>query len=187
MPIFSIQLSAPRFVEDPPHDAETLKEVFEDLFLHETEDAYLNWNGVRIALNYKYDVSAIIPEIVSMVDMLLEQSHGASVIEWPSSSFRATWRLSWSKGQLTISADWIQITGGIESALRSVARLEVPVDAFVAEWSELVRFLAGRLDRLVLSPQLEGLAEFNKVARAISETRRGVLYRQLVPHDAPSA
>ena len=128
------------------------------MFLHDSEDAYLNWNGVRIALNYKYDVSVIISDIVAMMDMLLEQPDGEGVIEWPSSSFRATWRMSWSKGQLSISADWETITGAIESKLRSVARLEAPLDDFIAEWAELVRFLGNRLDELELPAELEGLA-----------------------------
>lgn len=176
MTMFSIQLSSPRCNDEPPLDADTLTELIEDMFLHETEDAYVNWNGVRIALNYKYDVSTIIPEIVTMLDALLEQDRGTSVIEWPSSSFRGTWYLSWSGGQLTVKSDWMQVAGRVESALRTVGRLEVSVDAFVAEWSELVRFLSTLFERLTLSPELDGLAEFQKVARATMKKRRGLLY-----------
>jgi hypothetical protein len=176
---FGIQVSAPRCVDDSQlgAEAESLKEVIEDLFEHDTEDAYLNWNGSRIALNYKYDISVIIPEILSMVDTLLECRHGTNVVQWPSNTFRATWHLSWSNGQLTILADWIQLTGRVESSLQSVSKLEVQVDDFVAEWSELLRFLASRFDRLVLSPQLEGLSDFRKIVGAVAKKRRGLLYR----------
>lgn len=187
MAIFSIQASTPRCPDQLPRDADTLTEVIEDLFLHETEDAYLNWNGVRIALNYKYDLSTIFPEVVMMLGALLEQDFGTRAIEWPSSTFRGTWNLSWSEGHLTIVADWISVTGGIEAAARAASRLEIAVDAFLAEWAELVRLLSNQLDRLALSPELEGLPEFEKVARAAAKMRRGLLYRQSLPPDAQSA
>lgn len=166
-------------IHEPPRDAESLEELIEDSFPHETEDAYLNWNGVRIALNYKYEVSTMVDDIVSMLAVLLEHPRGTSVIEWPSNCFRATWHLSWSEGKLTISANWITVTGRVETALQSAGALEIPVDAFIAEWSELVRFLASRLDLLAPSSGLEGLAEFQQIARATAKTRRGLLYRDL--------
>lgn len=181
MAIFSIQLSAPRTLNASVRDADSLADVLQEIFAHECEDAYLNWNGVRIALNYKYDVSVIIGDVVLMLDSLTERPCGECVIEWPSSSFRASWHVRWSDGRLAISADWIRVTGGIEAALRSVPRLEISIDEFIAEWAELVRLLALRLACLELPGQLDGYAGFSKVARAMSGVSRGLLYRETVP------
>lgn len=133
MTIFSMQVSAPRTLNASVRDADSLADVLQEIFAHECEDAYPNWNGVRIALNYKYDVSEIIGDVVLMLDSLTERPYGECVIEWPSSSFRASWHVRWSDGRLAISADWIRVTGGIEAALRSVPRLEISIDEFIAE------------------------------------------------------
>ena len=126
-------------------DVQSLEEIIEDLFPLETEDAYINWNGIRIALNYKYDVSTILQDALSMLEDLLSHNTGDRLVSWPSISFRATWHLRWSQGQLLVEASWEQVCGNLMPILAEIGPVQIQVDAFVAEWMELVNLLAERL------------------------------------------
>jgi hypothetical protein len=178
---FTIQVSRPSLaIHSDISDAESLGDVIEAIFSHETEDAYLNWNGVRVPINYKYDLSVILEDAVPMLLDLVERLEGSHTVTLSSSTLSATWHLTWMNGVLSMSSDWSCVSGRIEDALLRVSNLELPVAAFLSEWSGLIRYLSTLLEPLGLRDELAGWLEFQRVAAAAALASPGALYR----HDA---
>ncbi len=178
--MFSIQIGNPRVLRGTSIcEAENLCEAIEDTFPHETEDAYLNWNGVRVAINYKYDFSVMASDVVAMLDAILSKPQGEHVASWASSSFRGTWRVRWSEHELVIHPIWEAVTGNIESILASAGDVEIPTMDFVAEWLELLELVARHLETLGVRPDVAGWPELRRLLEAASVAGRGSLYREV--------
>lgn len=142
--IFFIQASNPNVVSNVEATETDLREAIEDIFELETEDAILNWNGVSIALSYKYDFSVIIDDLVEMLETIQSSSNGNHMVSWSSNTFLATWNLTWDKHLITCTATWNSISGNIEDVLTKTGNISLPVEEFLAEWKKpLERVIAG--------------------------------------------
>lgn len=169
--MFYVQASQPRCV-DAQDSESTLTAAIERAYPLETEDAYLNWHGVRIALSYKYDISVIVEDVIEMLESLNAPT-GELAIAWPSNTFRTDWVLRWSRAQLHCAATWECVAGGVETLLNQARPLEMPVRDFVAEWGELARQVERDLRAVGYDETLPGL---NRLA-ALAGVERGYLYR----------
>jgi hypothetical protein len=175
--VFYIQISNPEFNKDINiASAETLSEAIEDIFPMETEDAIINWNGTRIPLSYKYDISCICEDIIEMAERLLVEKKGNIQIEWPSNTFRATWDLTWEGNEIECSAIWHDVSGNMEEVLNCKNQISMSLDDFLSEWGSIIRkitdcLLASGFNHIKL-PILERMKTINDKIKS-----PGTLYR----------
>ncbi len=142
---FAIQVSKPRINinRESLIDIESIRELIEEIFPMYTEDMILIWDCVRIPLEYKYDISVIIDEILDLLQTLLDKEEGEMLIVWPSDTFRSNWNLKWKGHSLCIDSEWISVVGLTEEILNKHKRIEISTNEFLAEWKMLLRLLIG--------------------------------------------
>ena len=142
---FGIQVSNPKVSGEKDPDDETLDECVETSFLLNTEMAIIRWLGVFIPLHYKYSISTMMPDIIMMLQLLMEKSNGKHEVTWPSSDFNATWVMSWQGNDLTIDARWNSVIGKTESILNDLDTLTISKSDFISEWKGLLGVVLGGL------------------------------------------
>jgi hypothetical protein len=111
-----------------------LSEAIEAIFPMITEDALIVWNHEYIPLNYKYDFSAIIDDLLPMCSSLLGQAHGTYKVSFGSDTFNSEWLLKWFDGKLFVTADWSSVVGSLEAVRSNCSDLETTIDHFLSEW-----------------------------------------------------
>lgn len=173
---FWIQTSRPRKATPVSDEWCSLCDVLEDLYCVDTEDAFLCWNGVRVSLNYKYDIAYCVCDLTDMLLALLSRRVGQAQVAWPSQSFRADWHLAWDGDELVVEAKWHAVSGGVAPLLAERPVLVTSVRAFVAEWVELVRVLSEALAAVRLPEDLLGFSAFTELRRRTADWDRGRLY-----------
>lgn len=144
---FWIQAGTPRVAAGFNAEDETICEAAETVFALDSEQAFLNWNGVYAPMSYKYDIGVMANDIVRMVRSLRENHSGKLWVEWPSNTFAARWELTWEGDRLHIHAEWRSVTGHTEPLLRERCDLETLKENFRCEW------------KMVLSRLLQGLGQ----------------------------
>lgn len=173
---FVIQAGNPRTLQQFDADDESVADALQTVFPLQAEDALLNWNGIFVPLSYKYDVSLMIEDAVALVREVLHHSSGQMTVHWPSNTFAATWRVSWTREVVKIDADWMQVVGGTEALLRAKPAVAVAKADFVAEWKKLFETTIVALDRSGYSvTTLRGLDLLRDVAEELPSY--GALYR----------
>jgi hypothetical protein len=145
---FAIQVCNPTITYPHNRMVSDLAEAIETIFPMNTEDAFLLWNLVPIRLNYKYDVSVLIDDILPLLQTMLSQAEGNYQVSWGSDTFQADWSLNWSQDQLTIQTVWHQVTGHYEDLLNSRPELVIEYDKFLHEWDGLLRKVSESLYRV---------------------------------------
>lgn len=135
---FQIQVSNPIAIRSSSQKVEDLSEAIETIFPMKTENALLVWNGYYIPINYKYDLSVLIDDLLPLLSELLTVNEGSYEVEWASDTFRADWRLDWADGHITIVAQWLDVLADLEG-LRNHSTIEMDLELFLYEWKGLLR------------------------------------------------
>lgn len=84
-----------------PED-ETLGEMIETIFPLDTDDLVLDWSGIQFELNYKYDISMMLEDILPLLQELRSTPNGNMMINWASSGFPYRWKVEWEQPDLEI-------------------------------------------------------------------------------------
>lgn len=142
---FHIQVSNPVTCPIEEDNIESLGEVIEDLFPMDTEDAYICWNGISVALSYKYDISVIISDILYMLEEVTSLNSGNISVNWPSNTFRADWDISWVDDELMCKSNWESVSGSIEAILNEHSTVTTSTTSFINEWGSLLNHLSKHL------------------------------------------
>jgi hypothetical protein len=171
--IFFIQVSEPKINKEFDSLESSIRDLLEDLFPMETEDAIMCWNSVLIPLSYKYDIPIMIEDIVDMIENILANNNGKIVINWPSDTFNAKWNIEWGEGKLKCKAIWYSISGNIEEVLNKSGYVEIDVDQFLAEWINLLSKIVEKMEQakinilhLDFGPQIKALVDKNQTIKA---------------------
>ena len=139
---FIIQLSNPTIESEVPTAVSDFSEAIEALFISNTEDAILIWDNIPIRLNYKYDISVIVDDLVPLLEQLSSNSEqGNHVIYFASSSFSTEWSLEWVNSLLKINSRWYTIVGNYEELLNEHGTIELTINEFLGEWKPLLQKL----------------------------------------------
>jgi hypothetical protein len=174
---FVIQASNPRALRQfDPNDA-SLSDAVQTVFPLETEYALMIWNWVYIPLSYKYDLSLMADDSVALVEEMTSEERGRRVIQWPSNTFAATWKVEWGDGKATVDAVWDSVLGDTEAQLKAKPTIVVPTVDFVSEWRRPLEVIAAALEGAGYTARaLHGLA---RMKAAIDRTGGGgILYRE---------
>ena len=86
--------------------AEDLSAAIEEVYPMDAMDAILVWNGLPVSLNYKYDISVCIEEILDLVFFLKMPVSSTKEIMFPSNTFLVEWKLNVNVESVTIKANW---------------------------------------------------------------------------------
>lgn len=174
---FCIQASNPRAAGAYDADDENVAEAIETAFPLNTENALLVWHHLYIALSYKYDISVMITDLVSMLTAVMLPGPRTHEVQWASNTFLSRWNLQWNaEDDLTIDAEWISIVGAPEDVLRKTGGIRIPKSQFVAEWKELIgRVLVVLTASGYNEAKVAGLAELRVLHDQIPHP--GILYR----------
>ncbi|WP_028580708.1 hypothetical protein [Desulfogranum japonicum] len=173
---FSIQISNPSSCKNVLDFADNLEDAIESLFYIDTEDAVMNWNGVRLPLSYKYDISVICEDIIGMLESIVDNEKGELFIEWPSNTFRTDWSLKWEGDSLDCKSSWFDVSGNIENILNCSGVITLDKTDFVSEWAGLLKKIMECLFKAGYTADLiNSLERMSKILKKIP--KNGRLYR----------
>lgn len=174
---FIIQASDPR-TERPvdPRDA-SLSDALQTVFRADTEEMLMRWNGVRIPLSYKSDFSFMIDDVVDFCALMSSATDGRRSVNWPSSTFDATWDLRWSRGVVEVKATWRTLLGGVTGLAVADASLSIQLPQFLGEWRKPLLVCHRALLASGAEPErIRGLTQLGEIAASLSSF--GLLYRK---------
>ena len=171
---FAIQASNPTTLE-ARDDSTTLSDAIESVFPLNTEDAILKWNYIFVPLGYKYDMCLLIDDVLNIITEMHTHPQGSLTVTWPSSTFLATWRMTWAAGTLDVHAEWFDVVGSTETLLTSRPDLKIGIDDFIAEWKRPLQIIESALTAAGYDESLPGLGLLRAtIANIVGE---GELYR----------
>jgi hypothetical protein len=159
-----------------------LGDAIEDGFSADTEDALIVWNNVRIPIDYKYDMSVIIDDVLDMLEQVMSARSGSHRVTFASDTFNSVWELEWEDDRLSISPIWLSVRGPTDVLTSACGRIESEKEHFLAEWKVPFK-------RIVTGLQTSGISlldasEYERLARVEASIRRyGRLYREGDPTD----
>jgi hypothetical protein len=175
---FWIQAGNPISLRLPGRVVDDLSEAIETIFPTDTEDAILVWNHSYIPVNYKYDLSVMIDDLLPLLTSLLERSSGRYKVTFGSNTFSTEWNLTWAEGGLSISAAWQSVVGNVDAVSSDCGSLKIRVEDFLFEWKEVLIRLKTALDKGSLSiTNREDYESLIKIESSIN--RSGRLYQRL--------
>lgn len=117
-----------------------LSEAIYTIFPLDTEDAILSWGDEDISLSYRYDISAIIEDIIQMVFTLKNNNEGKWYVDWSSNTFAVNWTLEWRDNSLEIDAIWREEFNATDY-LKSHSTLRLEKEEFLGEWKKITDIL----------------------------------------------
>ncbi len=135
---FYIQASNPKSQDKVEIGAGSLADAIENTFLMNTENAILMWNYISIPLSYKYDISYMIEDIVSLLSEMQNKESGEMIIHWLPDTFRSDWVINWNEGQVEIQSQWECTVGHLEKILNENPGVMVSINSFMSEWKEVL-------------------------------------------------
>ncbi|MDY7228591.1 hypothetical protein [Hyalangium rubrum] len=127
------------------------------------ESVLMEWNGVTLSLNYKYDISVMLEDIVELVLAVEKTGTGSYQVDWPSSGFPFRWTVKWNESEVDVRADSRDEPGAVNLTGRE--RVRVERGSFVGAWKALLRAVLSCLEGAgYTSQQVHGLARLRTAA-----------------------
>lgn len=172
---FIIQAGNPRFTGIFDPEDENLHDAIETVFPFYTEYAILKWKSVYIPIDYKYDLSLMVTDIIHMLKKIRTANKGRLDTFWASDTFANHWHLEWMDDTLTVSAQWNSVLGHTEDLLNQMGSITISKQSFLYEWKKV---LGNIIDGLKFSgyheKNLEGMDSFIYEYQQIEQ--EGILY-----------
>lgn len=172
---FRIQASCPRYTHRYDEEDEDLSSAIETIFPMMTEDVIMYWKCIPITLEYKYDISWMIDDILLILEKLRSTSMGVLEIHWSSDTFANIWSITWSDTKMKIDSKWNSVVGNTEEILQSAGPIIIEKEQFANEWKRV-------FSNIIKGLKLSGYSEENLLGmkRLVSEynliKKEGVLY-----------
>jgi len=117
---------------------ETLGEMLQTIFPLHTDEAILEWHGRKTALNYKYDISMMLEDILRLLQELDANPSGKSVVAWVSNSFPYRWEVDWMNGTVSIRSSPLDPS---RTGLPGIGLISGEIRGFVAEWRPVLNII----------------------------------------------
>jgi hypothetical protein len=172
---FCIQAGAPRSLDVFNDDDKTLCEAMETVFPLFAEFAFIIWNNIYIPITYKYDISLMLDDIITMLEKLTGPS-GTYSIHWPSNTFEVTWAIEWEGNDVKIHGEWNSVIGNLEGLLSDNNNLELKKESFIYEWKGILENAYRALSKAGYNEDiLENMDRLKKACQGIPKL--GILYR----------
>ena len=140
--VFCVDSGSPDVLASSSYSAEDFADAIQHVFPMETSNALLVWQGVNIPLNYKYDVSVIVEDVVGMLEVLLPCDSGVFQFWFGSDTFGASFLMRVNGDILSIRAVWDSVSGANEAVLNDASDLVVSKSLFISNWLKIIRIAA---------------------------------------------
>lgn len=138
---FFIQAGAPRNFESLSDDGDTLSEAIEAVFSSSNEYVVLVWNYIPLLLDYKYDISFMIDDVLMIIEEMKAKESGEIKNYWVSNTFPHIWTFKWGGPMLKIESEWGEIGNKTEHLLNESGPVTIEKEAFIAEWKAVFNIL----------------------------------------------
>lgn len=135
---FWIQASSPECTSEFDEEDQTLSDAIQTVFPMMTERAIMVWKSIYIPLCYKYDISCMMDDILSVLEKLRSHSSGTISIHWASNTFANIWNIVWFEDTVTIQPKWGSVLGHTEEILNSKGSVTLPKLTFISEWKKIL-------------------------------------------------
>ena len=166
---FAIQVGDPTILYPETRPAPDLAYAIEELFPMETEELILYWNNIPVRIGYKYELSALIDDLLPLLSAILRTDKGRYKVAWDDPSFSAYWFLACDKDQMTIEAEWHSVAGDYEGLLNCHNCVKIGKDAFLAEWKGVLSKLIEAIHLRELEIAQEEVEVLYQIQAAIPE------------------
>lgn len=174
--MFYIQTGNPSITKIYNSEDSKLFEAMESVFPLTTESAILAWNNICIPLSYKYDLSYMIDDILSILTLIQSQNQGKQVIHWLPDTFRCDWSIEWSNEKIKIESFWECTTGHLESVLNMYNTVSLLTIEFLNEWKGILKNIIDALDSCGYKDnQIHNLKRLREIYKSIEGS--GYLYQ----------
>ena len=146
--IFSIDPKNPEPFVCLAGNASDLADAIELGFPMEAENAEIRWNNIPIPLNYKYDLSVILPDVL---DVLKHCQEDKKIKTWfASNTFTTQWTVDTKNEMVEVHADWRSVVSKNTIQLNKVPDISVPKSHFLKQWAGLIETALAGVKRTVI-------------------------------------
>lgn len=126
---------------------ETLCQGIQRVFPLNTEEAIIVWNNLYIPIDYKYELSVIINDLLPFLSCLLTSKNGSYKLGFGVDTIRAIWDIDWDQDQIRINSEWDIAPGNLKELLNKHNSIELNRDAFLAEWKKLLETIITSINK----------------------------------------
>ncbi|GGQ25365.1 hypothetical protein BKA00_002486 [Actinomadura coerulea] len=176
---FRLQTGNPETLE--VGSAEDMADATGQMYLMETEDAILFWNRVPVRLAYRYDIPALIDDLVPLLEEVQSPEFSQAQIHWGSDTFSTEWTIARDGDFLRIDSRWDSVHGSYEFLLNERSQLAVRIDSFVAEWLKVLRRITS--DLVIRHVRLEDDDIATRAKTLSSKSNRPLREQTYIPPD----
>jgi len=141
--VFALTSGVPALVAARDESDTTLSDAVQTIFPLD-ERAFLEWNGLTLPLNYKYDISLMLEDIVDMVLAIRNTAAGQLQVDWPSSGFPFHWTIKWNASEIEVHAQPRHEPGAVD--LKGREWIRVDRGSFLEAWQALLRAVLSCLE-----------------------------------------
>ncbi len=173
---FWIQASCPKYTGVFDGEDQILSNAIETIFPMMTEKAIMVWKSIYVPLCYKYDISYMIDDVLTILEKLRCNPSGEISIHWASNTFANVWNIKWSDGNMVIDSEWGSVLGHTEQILNSKGAIILSKQSFLSEWKKvLFTIMLGLKESGYTEENLPGMTRLIVEHNAID--CEGILYK----------
>lgn len=132
---FAVRLGQAHCLRHLDTSDSTLAEAIQTVFPLEGH-AVLEWNRMEFQLSYKYDLSLMMEDLLSLLQVVSSTRQGEQEVDWPSSGFPYLWRITWNDPMLQVVASSRDEPGATRRP--SPAILRTTRQDFLLAWQPLL-------------------------------------------------
>lgn len=99
--MFYVQAGNPEF-RTATIRSDSLGDAVEEVFIFPTESMVLFWNGCCFPLGYKYDMSLMVDDLLSLLQSVSGAGAGQASVEWPTNGYACAWDVGWAGSRLRV-------------------------------------------------------------------------------------
>ncbi len=164
--MFKIQISNPATIKDRNRDNCGIEAAIQSIFPLDNEYCFIIWDHIFIPLNYKYDISIMIKDILRIINFIKKEEEQLQ-IHWASNTFFSLWKMECTLHSVIIESTWKYVLGELTDLLKKKTVLEVDKQEFLKEWTTLALFVKNKLEEAGYnSTNLEDFDELENVAKS---------------------
>jgi hypothetical protein len=163
--MFKIQISNPTIINKKNSDKSDIVSAIQSIFPLDNEYCFINWDHIFIPLNYKYDISIMIKDIIRIINFIKKDEKYLE-FHWASNTFFALWKMESTFNSVIIESTWKCVLGEVTDLLKKKPILEVDKQEFLNEWTALALFVKNKLENAGYnSTNLEDLEVFESIPK----------------------
>lgn len=163
--MFRIQISNPITINKRNRDNSDIVSAIQSIFPLDNEYCFINWDHIFIPLNYKYDISIMIKDIIRIITFIKKEEKYLE-FHWASNTFFALWKMECTSNSVIIESTWKCVLGEVTDLLKKKPILVVDKQEFLNEWTTLALFVKNKLAEAGYnSTNLEDFNEFASISK----------------------